>query len=67
ESNKVVWSKTITTRKGFNQYRWDYMLRLHSSPLPYFTGAQEFVKPGRYKLRIEGVTPATEVNLTIED
>ncbi|MFM7193479.1 MAG: WD40/YVTN/BNR-like repeat-containing protein, partial [Bacteroidota bacterium] len=65
ESNKVVWSKTITTRKGFNQYRWDFVLQSHSSPLPYFTGAQEFVKPGRYMLRIEGVTP--EANLTIED
>ncbi|MBL7850113.1 MAG: hypothetical protein JNN04_04370 [Cyclobacteriaceae bacterium] len=54
DSSKVVWSQKVTTRKGFNQYRWDMILRHHSSPLPYFLGAEEFVKKGRYTLRIFG-------------
>lgn len=61
DSSKVVWSKKVATRKGFNQYRWDFIIRHHSSPLPYFLGTKEFVKKGRYTLRVSGTAELVTV------
>jgi hypothetical protein len=65
DSSKVVWSHKMAARKGFNQYRWDMILKRHVSPLPYFLGANEYVKKGRYTLRIAGKN-VVETALVIE-
>ena len=67
EAGKVVWSKSIKTRRGFNQYRWDFIIRQHISPLPYFTGAEEYLKRGNYSLQITGGVQRLETTLIIKD
>ncbi|MDH4058925.1 MAG: hypothetical protein OEU76_09175, partial [Cyclobacteriaceae bacterium] len=50
--NNAVWSTTIKTTTGFNQYRWDLVVKKSDSLLPYFTNYNEFIKPGDYTLQV---------------
>lgn len=54
EQREIVWQTKIQARRGFNQYRWDYVVKQQESPLPYFLGYTVFVKPGTYTLRLSG-------------
>lgn len=56
EQQEVVWETKLNLRSGFNQYRWDFVVRRQNSPLPYFVGYMEFVKPGKYTVRLTGKT-----------
>ncbi len=66
DSGLVVWSANLAGRRGFNQYRWDLVVRRQVSPLPYFIGYTEYLKPGRYKVRLAG-QPATSVDFEAHD
>lgn len=50
--DKILWSTKMVTRKGYNQYRWDLITRKVDSPLPYFVHYNEFLKTGKYKVKI---------------
>lgn len=54
EQREVVWEKKERVRSGFNQYRWDFVVKKQSSLLPYFVGYTQYVKPGKYILRLSG-------------
>jgi len=56
DKNEVIWSDTLQGRKGFNQYRWDLIVKHHDSPLPYFLGYKEYLPKGRYTVRLTGRT-----------
>jgi len=54
EEGKVVWSKTMEADQGFNQIRWDLVIKKVDSPLPYFIHYYRFLKPGGYEIEITG-------------
>jgi photosystem II stability/assembly factor-like uncharacterized protein len=64
EKGEVAWEKKVSARKGFNQFRWDFVVRRNSSPLPYFLGYTEYVKPGKYTVRLTGKT-TVEIGIDI--
>ena len=51
---EVIWSKDIRGKKGFNQIRWDLILKTADSPEPYFTRYREFARAGEYEIQITG-------------
>lgn len=54
DSGRTVWTDRMIARRGFNQYRWDMVLKHNVSPLPYFLGFKEYLRKGKYTLRISG-------------
>jgi photosystem II stability/assembly factor-like uncharacterized protein len=54
KDDKVIWSKQIKAKKGFNQYRWDLIRDKVDSPKPYFTEYYQFARAGTYKIQISG-------------
>lgn len=52
-NNVMIWQKTISVKKGHNQYRWDLTTKSVESPLPYFINYNELLKKGNYKLELE--------------
>jgi hypothetical protein len=54
EKGKTVWTKPLEGRKGFNQYRWDLVVKRVDSPEPYFSRYLEFAQPGKYEIKITG-------------
>jgi len=54
EGGKTVWSKSFAGKKGFNQYRWNLVIKRMDSPKPYFWEYETFAKPGRYQIQIIG-------------
>jgi hypothetical protein len=65
--NKEVWSVDVEGKRGFNQYRWDLIVRRQSSDLPYFTQYEKWVKAGRYALILsDGKTELTQAVLVTQ-
>lgn len=52
--DETVWTHTVQARKGFNQIRWDLIVRRVDSPEAYFVHYNEFIRPGTYTLTIRG-------------
>ncbi len=50
----IVLSKTLTGKQGFNQFRWDLIVKRVDSPQPYFIHYDEFALPGEYEIRVVG-------------
>jgi hypothetical protein len=50
KDNKVVWITTIQGQKGFNEYRWDLVVKREKSNLPYFVHYDRFLEAGTYKM-----------------
>jgi photosystem II stability/assembly factor-like uncharacterized protein len=65
EEGKVVWTKPFEGSKGFNQYRWDLVVKRNESPEPYFSRYLEFAEPGKYEIQItgEGIDLTAELNV----
>ena len=51
---KTVWSKRLSGNKGFNQHRWDLVIKRTDSPKPYFRDYRTFAEPGLYEIQISG-------------
>ncbi len=49
-SNKEIWKTTLPGKKGFNQYRWNLVIKKQTSDYPYFIHYEKFLKTGNYKL-----------------
>ena len=54
EGGKVIWSKSFAGNKGFNQYRWDLIIKRTDSPKPYFREYVTFAESGLYEIQITG-------------
>jgi hypothetical protein len=54
KKNMTVLSKTMTSKRGFNQFRWDLIVKKVESPQPYFVHYDEFALPGEYEIRVVG-------------
>lgn len=65
EKGETVWTESVTGRKGFNQYRWDLVVKKNSSPEPYFWRYLEHAQAGEYELRIVGKGIDLKTDLTI--
>ena len=65
EKGETIWSKPLEGRKGFNQYRWDLVVKRVDSPEPYFSRYLEYTRPGKYEIQIvgEGVNLTTELTI----
>jgi photosystem II stability/assembly factor-like uncharacterized protein len=65
--NKEVWSVDVKGERGFNQYRWDLVVRRQASDLPYFTQYEKWAKAGRYTLILsDGKTELTRAVLVTQ-
>jgi photosystem II stability/assembly factor-like uncharacterized protein len=65
KKGKTIWAKSLEGRMGFNQYRWDLVVRRTDSPQPYFTRYLEFALPGKYEIQIIGRDVDLRGKLTI--
>jgi len=54
EKRGTVWTTSITGRKGFNQYRWDLVVKKNNSPEPYFWRYSQYAQAGEYEIKIVG-------------
>lgn len=52
KDNKVVWTTTVQGQKGFNEYRWDLVVKREKSNLPYFVHYDKFLGIGTYTLTL---------------
>jgi hypothetical protein len=64
---KTVWSTTIETVKGYNQFRWDLIVKKVESPLPYFIHYNEFIEAGSYVLQLTIKDKTIEQKFTINN
>ena len=52
ESNQEVWKTDLTGSKGFNQFRWDLVVKKQSSDAPYFVHYERFLQTGNYTVKL---------------
>jgi len=52
KENEEVWTKTLETKVGYNQFRWDFILKKVDSPQPYFIRYKEFIESGSYQVQL---------------
>ncbi|MFN0016076.1 MAG: hypothetical protein ACKVU2_16155, partial [Saprospiraceae bacterium] len=50
KDHKMVWTTPLQGQKGFNEYRWDLIIKREESDLPYFVDYEKFLEPGHYLL-----------------
>ncbi len=51
-ANETVWQTSMNAKRGYNQYRWDLIIKKVNSALPYFINFNELLKKGNYKLEL---------------
>lgn len=54
-------------KKGFNQLRWDLVVKTQDSPEPYFTRYRTFVPAGEYEVRLKGEGLDRRTRLKVEE
>lgn len=52
ESNQEVWNTDLVGTSGFNQYRWDLVVKKQDSDAPYFVHYERFIEAGMYTVKI---------------
>jgi len=52
EGNERIWSHKLNGKAGFNQYRWDMVIKHTESNQPYFIHYERFIRPGAYRLQL---------------
>ena len=52
KSNKEIWKTDVTGHQGFNQYRWDLVVKKQTSDYPYFIHYDKFIEAGTYTVKI---------------
>jgi len=63
--DSLLWSKQIEAKKGFNQYRWNLVIKEVESSSPYFIHYKQFLKEGKYNLVLETETGRMERELVV--
>jgi len=54
DSAKVIWSRDIKGKKGYNQYRWNLVTDTVNNQQPYFVEYLRFPAPGDYTMKLIG-------------
>jgi len=54
DKGREVKAWRLAGKKGFNQLRWDLIVKTADSPEPYFVRYREFAPAGRYEVRLTG-------------
>ncbi len=52
-TDSILWTKSIASRKGLNQYRWNLITKEVTSDLPYFIHYKTYIDEGEYYLILE--------------
>lgn len=65
-ANKELWSVKLQGQQGFNQYRWDMIVKRQTSDLPYFTQYERYIRPGQYKAILSAGTTLLEQPVVIK-
>lgn len=65
QAGKVLWSKPVAGRAGFNQVLWDLVTARTGSPQPYFTAYLTFAPAGTYEVALSGEGIDLRAPLTI--
>ncbi len=53
DKENIFWKKYIESKRGFNQYRWDLVIKEEGSMNPYFIHYKRFLDKGTYRLLLE--------------
>jgi hypothetical protein len=67
KDNKVVWTTTVQGQKGFNEYRWDLVVKREKSNLPYFVHYDKFLGIGTYTLTLSDGKTELEQSFIVKD
>jgi hypothetical protein len=51
---KSLWTKKMAAKRGFNQFRWNLVVRQVVNPHPYFIHTRQFIAAGEYTVKIKG-------------
>lgn len=65
KNGKLVWSRDFAARKGFNQFRWDLVIKKKDSLRPYFIHYDRFVLAGNYEIQVIGDGVELQGDLTV--
>ncbi|MEL6255698.1 MAG: hypothetical protein AAFR87_27080, partial [Bacteroidota bacterium] len=65
EREGVLWSESLTGKKGLNQLRWDLIVKKEKSLNPYFIHYDNFIEKGTYRLVLSWKDKAVEQSLII--
>jgi hypothetical protein len=64
---ETVWSLPLRGRKGFNQVRWDLVVKTEDSADAYFFRYRRFAPAGTYALKLTGKGIVLEARLAVEE
>jgi photosystem II stability/assembly factor-like uncharacterized protein len=64
---RQVKSWRVAGKKGFNQLRWDLVVKTEDSPEPYFVRYRTFAPAGEYEVRLTGDGLDLRARLKIEE
>lgn len=53
-NRRPLWKREIRAGLGFNQVRWDLVMRRVDSPRPYFVNYLRFIPAGAYTIEVSG-------------
>jgi len=67
ERKGIVWTKALQGRKGFNQFRWNLIIRQEESLNPYFIHYDTFIDAGMYRLVLNWKGKEVERTLIVEN
>lgn len=51
---RQIWEKEVAASRGFNQVRWDGVVKEANVPEAYFYQYKTYIKPGSYTVRLTG-------------
>lgn len=53
QNGESIWSKKLEASKGYNQFRWNLIVKREKSMNPYFVHYDQFIESGTYKLILQ--------------
>lgn len=62
---RLIWSRSLMARRGFNQVRWNLVTKKVDSPRPYYIHYYIFASSGNYEIQIVGEGIELKGKLTI--
>ena len=68
KADEPLASFSLVGEKGLNQFRWDLVLKSQTSSQPYFINFRQYIKSGKYRIRITTQTGTVlEKDLSVVD
>jgi hypothetical protein len=65
KGDKSIWQKDFNGKKGFNQFRWDGVVKTDNVQEAYFFRYKTYIDPGIYLVRIKAANWTGEQQLTV--